>query len=312
MSATAEISRTKAWLMAARPQTLPAALAPVAVGAGLAVHEGVFAAVPALAALVGAVLIQVGTNFANDYYDAVQGADTPDRQGFTRVTAGGLIEPGEVKRAMWLTFAAAILVGTYLVWIGGVPILVIGLLSVASGIAYTGGPYPLGYHGLGDVFVFVFFGVIAVAGTFYVQAASFVAGVPVGVPEGTVPLAALVASLPVAGISTDILVVNNIRDREEDATTGKRTLAVRFGYTASRVQYVALMALAYVVPVWFALRGGYGPTVLLPLLTLPLAVMVTRTVLTETGGAALNPALERTGKLLAAFSLLFALGLVLG
>lgn len=298
--------------MAARPQTLPAALAPVAVGAGLAVHEGVFAAVPALAALVGAVLIQVGTNFANDYYDAVQGADTPDRQGFTRVTAGGLIEPGEVKRAMWLTFAAAILVGTYLVWIGGVPILVIGLLSVASGIAYTGGPYPLGYHGLGDVFVFVFFGVIAVAGTFYVQAASFVAGVPVGVPEGTVPLAALVASLPVAGISTDILVVNNIRDREEDATTGKRTLAVRFGYTASRVQYVALMALAYVVPVWFALRGGYGPTVLLPLLTLPLAVMVTRTVLTETGGAALNPALERTGKLLAAFSLLFALGLVLG
>ena len=313
MSATAEISRTKAWLMAARPQTLPAALAPVAVGTGLAVHQEVFAALPALAALVGAVLIQVGTNFANDYYDAVQGADTPDREGFTRVTAGGLISPSRVKRAMWLTFAAAILVGSYLVVVGGVPILAIGLLSVAAGIAYTGGPYPLGYHGLGDLFVFVFFGVVAVVGTFYVQAVAEVAtaGIPLGVPTGTAPLVAIVASLPVAGITTDILVVNNVRDLEEDATTGKRTLAVRFGYTFSRVQFVALLLLAYLVPVWFVLRAEFGPVVLLPTLSLPLAVGVARTVLTETGGAALNPALERTGQLLALYSVLFAAGLAL-
>ncbi|MFB6221716.1 MAG: 1,4-dihydroxy-2-naphthoate polyprenyltransferase [Halolamina sp.] len=298
--------------MAARPQTLPAAVAPVAVGTGLAVHEGVFAPLPALAALLGAVLIQIGTNFANDYYDAVKGADTKEREGFTRVTAGGLIEPESVKRAMWLTFAAAVLVGTYLVWVGGVPILVIGLLSVASGIAYTGGPYPLGYHGLGDLFVFVFFGVVAVTGTFYVQAAAeLVAGVPVGVPDGTVPTVALLASLPVAGLSTAILVVNNIRDREEDRKTGKRTLAVRFGYTASRAEYLALLALAYVIPPLFLIRG-FTPFVLLPLVSLPLAATVSRTVLTETSGEALNPALERTGKLLALYSALFAAGLVAG
>ena len=312
MSPNAEPSRAKAWLMAARPQTLPAAVAPVVVGTGLAVHEGVFAALPALAALVGAVLIQIGTNFANDYYDAVQGADTPDREGFTRVTAGGLIAPEAVKRAMWLTFAAAIAVGVYLVAVGGVPILVIGLLSVASGIAYTGGPYPLGYHGLGDLFVFVFFGLVAVAGTFYVQAASVLAsGIPVGIPPGTVPTSALLASLPVAGLSTAILVVNNVRDREEDRKTGKRTLAVRFGYTASRVEFVGLLALAYVVPIGF-LTLEFGPLVLLPLLSLPLALTVSRTLLTETTGAALNPALERTGQLLALHSALFAAGLVLG
>lgn len=296
--------------MAARPQTLPAAAAPVAVGVGLAVSDGVFAPLPALFAFVGAALIQVGTNFANDYYDAVQGADTADREGFTRVTAAGIIEPSEVKRATWLTFAAAILVGTYLVYVGGLPILVVGLVSVAAGVAYTGGPYPLGYHGLGDLFVFVFFGVVAVTGTYYVQAAAVLAGpFPTGIPEGTVTLAAVVASFPVAAISTNILVVNNVRDLEEDAETGKRTLAVRFGYRFSRAQFLALLALAYVTPVWFLLRDGYGLPVLAPLLTLPLAATVSRTVLTETGGEALNPALEATGKLLAAYAGLFALGL---
>ena len=306
-----EVSRRRAWLIAARPQTLPAAAAPVIVGVGLAVEAGVFAPLPALAALVGAALIQVGTNFANDYYDAIQGADTDDREGFTRVVASGLIEPAEVKRAMWLTFAAAIVVGTYLVSVGGVPILVIGLASVAAGIAYTGGPYPLGYHGLGDVFVFVFFGVIAVTGTYYVQAAALAAGAfPLWIPEGTVTLAAVVASLPIAALSTNILVVNNVRDVEEDAKTGKRTLAVRFGYRFSRAQYLALLALAYGTPVWFLARG-YGFAVLLPLVTLPLAALVARTVVTETTGEALNPALESTGKLLAAYAVTFALGLAL-
>jgi 1,4-dihydroxy-2-naphthoate octaprenyltransferase len=311
---TQDVSRTKAWVMAARPQTLPAAAAPVIVGVGLALADGVFAALPALAAFVGAALIQIGTNFANDYYDAKRGADTEDREGFTRVTASGLIEAPEVKRAMYLTFAAAVLVGAYLVYVGGVPILVIGVLSVVSGIAYTGGPYPLGYHGLGDLFVFVFFGVVAVTGTYYVQAAARLAeAFPVGVPPGTLPLLAVVASLPVAALSTNILVVNNVRDRQEDARTGKRTLAVRFGYGVARAEFVGLVALAYLVPVvLYAVDGfGFGLPVLLPLTTLPYAALVTRTVLTETSGAALNSTLERTGKLLAGFALLFGVGLAI-
>ncbi|WP_232688598.1 1,4-dihydroxy-2-naphthoate polyprenyltransferase [Halobacterium zhouii] len=308
MTETADVSQSRAWVMAARPHTLPAAAAPVVVGTGLAVHAGVFALLPAVAALVGAALIQVGTNFANDYYDAVQGADTADREGFTRVTAGGLIDPGRVKLAMYATFALAILDGAYLVYVGGLPIVVIGLASVASGIAYTGGPYPLGYHGLGDLFVFVFFGIVAVTGTFYVQAAAHLAEpLATGIPAGTVTLDAVVASLPVAALSTNILVVNNVRDREEDARTGKRTLAVRLGYTASRVEFVAMLSLAYLVPVWLALEG-YALIVLLPLLSLPLAVSVTRTVLSRTDGEALNPALTRVGQLLALYSVLFAVG----
>ncbi|WP_410766231.1 1,4-dihydroxy-2-naphthoate polyprenyltransferase [Haloferax sp. DFSO60] len=297
--------------MASRPQTLPAAAAPVLVGTALAVHDGLFAPLPALAALVGALLIQIGTNFANDYYDAVQGADTEAREGFTRVTASGLIAPETVKRAMYLTFAAAILLGTYLVYVGGVPILVIGLLSVASGIAYTGGPYPLGYHGLGDLFVFVFFGLVAVVGTYYVQAVSILAApLAVGIPPGTVPITAILASLPIAAISTDILVVNNVRDKEEDATTGKRTLAVRYGYGFARAEYVAMLALAYAIPVVLWTRAGFDWFVLLPLLSMPFAARITQTILNETKGTALNPALEDTGKLLALFAVLFSLGLV--
>ncbi|MCD2204475.1 1,4-dihydroxy-2-naphthoate polyprenyltransferase [Halobacterium sp. KA-6] len=311
MTDTADVSRREAWLIAARPHTLPVAAAPILVAAGLAVRDGVFAPLPAFAAFVGAALIQIGTNFANDYYDAVQGADTEEREGFTRVTAGGLIEPGEVKRAMYLTFAAAILVGTYLVWVGGIPILVVGLVSVASGIAYTGGPYPLGYHGLGDLFVFVFFGVVAVTGAYYVQAAAtLAAGVPVGIPEGSVTLASVVASLPIAAIATNVLVVNNVRDREEDKKTGKRTLAVRFGYTFSRVQFAAMLVLAYAVPVWFFARTG-ELAVFLPYLSLPLAARVMKTVFTRTDGEALNPALTRTGQLLALYALLFGVGLAL-
>ncbi|MFC7041960.1 1,4-dihydroxy-2-naphthoate polyprenyltransferase [Halonotius aquaticus] len=309
MSGT-ELSRRQAWVAAARPQTLPAAAAPVIVGVGLAVHDGVAAVVPAVAAFVGAALIQIGTNFANDYYDAIQGADTDDREGFTRVTQAGLIEPGQVKAAMYLTFAAAVVVGSYLVYVGGVPILVIGLLSVISGIAYTGGPYPLGYHGLGDLFVFVFFGVIAVTGTYYVQAAAVLAApLATTIPPGTITFEAVVASLPIAAISTNILVVNNIRDKAEDETTGKRTLAVRFGYGFSRAEYIGLLAVAYLVPVWLWLATDFSMIVLLPLVTLPVAIRVAETIRTETSGAALNPALETTGKLLAGYALLFGVGL---
>jgi len=312
--ATAEVSRTRAWLMAARPQTLPAGAAPVIVGTGLAVNANVFAPLPALAALLGALLIQVGTNFANDYYDAVNGADSADREGFTRVTAGGLIEPARVKQAMYATYALAVVVGLYLVYVGGLPIVVVGLSSILAGIAYTGGPYPYGYRGLGDLLVFVYFGLVAVTGTYYVQAAASlptVAPLSVGIPDETITAAALTASLPAAGLSTAILVVNNVRDRESDAAAGKRTLAVLLGYRWSRVEWCLLVGMAYVVPVVFALDSSFGLTALAPLVTLPLAALVGRTVLTRTDGEALNPALERTGQLVAAHSVLFAVGLAL-
>ena len=313
-TAEADVSRARAWLMAARPQTLPAGAAPVIVGTGLALHAGVFALLPAVGALLGALLLQVGTNFANDYYDAVKGTDSAEREGFTRVTAGGLIEPARVKRAMAATYGLAVAVVLYLVYVGGVAILVVGLSSILAGVAYTGGPYPYGYRGLGDLFVFVYFGLVAVTGTYYVQAAATLPGVDplaVGIPPGTVTAAALTASLPAAGLSTAILVVNNIRDKEEDAAAGKRTLAVMLGYRASRVEWTAMVGMAYVVPVLFALNPSFGLTVLLPLLTLPLAVAISRVVFIRADGAALNPALERTGQLLAFHSVLFATGLAL-
>ena len=309
MTVATDVSRSRAWLLAARPQTLPAAFAPVLVGVGLAIDAGVFAPGPALAALVGAALIQIGTNFANDYYDAQAGVDTDDRAGFTRVTQAGLLPPETVKMGAYATFALAILVGTYLVYVGGFPILVVGLLSVASGLAYAGGPYPLGSYGLGDLFVFVFFGVVAVTGTYYVQAAAVLASpLSMTVPPGTISVTALVASLPIAALATAILVVNNVRDLETDRAAGKRTLAVLLGYRWSRAEFVALLALAYTVPTWLWSTGS-DPLVLLPLVTIPYAVSVASTVMNETSGEALNPALERTGRLLAAFAILFALGL---
>jgi 1,4-dihydroxy-2-naphthoate octaprenyltransferase len=313
MTATADISQARAWLMAARPQTLPAGASPVVLGIGLAVADGRFTAVPALAALVGALLIQVGTNFANDYFDAVNGADTDEREGFTRVTAGGLIEPQRVKLAMAGTYALAVLVGLYLVAVGGLPILVVGLSSILAGLLYTGGPYPYGYYGLGDLFVFVYFGVVAVAGTYYVQAVTTLAGgFPVGLPAGTVTPEALLVGAAAGALSTAILVVNNVRDMETDAAAGKRTLAVMLGYRYSRVEFLALLVVGYAVPAALWLGYGYPATVMLSWLTLPLAGLVARTVLTRTDGEALNPALERTGQLLALYAVLLAAGLATG
>jgi len=311
MTTTADVTRGQAWVMAARPQTLPAGASPVILGTALAVFDGVFSPLPALAALLGALLIQVGTNFANDYYDAVNGADTEDREGFTRVTAGGLIEPQRVKLAMAGTYALAVVVGLYLVALGGVPILVVGLSSILAGILYTGGPYPYGYYGLGDLFVFVYFGVVAVTGTYYVQSVSAVAGrFPVGLPAGAIPGHVVIASLAAAALSTAILVVNNVRDLETDRAAGKRTLAVLLGYRGSRVEFLGLLAVAYLVPVVLVAGFGYPVWVLLALGSLPLALSVARAVLTRTDGEALNPALERTGQLLAVYSVLFSVGVV--
>lgn len=308
MTHPSDASKPNAWVIAARPHTLPAAVAPVLVGSGLAVHDSVFAPLPAAAALVGAGLIQIGTNFANDYYDAQKGADTDARDGFTRVTQAGLIQPTRMKHAAYWTFALACAVGLYLVMIGGAPILIAGLASITAGLLYTGGPYPYGYYGLGDVFVFVFFGLIAVTGTYYVQAVAPLNRFPMWIPPGSVTREAGIASLSMAALITDLLVINNVRDIETDRATGKRTLAVLIGYTGSRVQYIGLLGLAYIVPLWF-LSHGFSIIVCLPILTLPIAVNLTRTMLTATSGDALNPALERHGKLIAGYALLFAIGL---
>lgn len=306
-----DLPRWRAWVIALRPHTKPASASPVIVGIGLALHDGVFSLLPALAALLGAVFLQAGTNLANDYYDYEKGVDTDESEGYVRVSQSGLIPARRVFAGAVLCFGIAFLVGIYLVYIGGLPIVVVGLASIASGFAYSGGPYPIGYHGLGDLFTFVFFGLVAVAGTYYVQAASVLAApLPLWIAPETLPVTAVVASLPMAGLITNILVVNNIRDLEDDAAGGKRTLAVLLGYRWSRGEYVLMMLLAYLVPVWFLLQPGFGVAVLLPFLSIPLAVSVTRRVLTEEDTAGLNPALERTGQLTFVYAVLFAIGLI--
>jgi 1,4-dihydroxy-2-naphthoate octaprenyltransferase len=284
--------------MAVRPKTLPAALAPVIVGVALAIRDDVFAPLPALAAAVGALLIQIGVNLANDYFDYVKGVDTAERAGPTRVTQSGLIPPERVRLGMILVLTAAVAVGIYLVTVAGWPILVIGVASILSVVAYAGGPYPLGSHGLGDLFVFVFFGLMAVAGTYFVQ-------------DLTVSRQVLIAAIPMGTLATAILVVNNLRDIETDRQAGKRTLAVMIGARATRWEYVALFAVAYVVPLVFWLAGWGGVWVLLPWLSLPLALRLGRAIIGGLAGPTLNPVLARTAQLELIFGLLFAVGLVL-
>jgi 1,4-dihydroxy-2-naphthoate octaprenyltransferase len=285
------------WVLAARPKTLSAASVPVLVGSACAYALGGLALGPALAALAGALLLQIGANFANDVYDFEKGADTAERLGPTRAVQAGLISPAAMKRGMYLVFALSLLSGAYLTAVAGPVILAIGVVSILSAIAYTGGPYPLGYNGLGDVFVFVFFGLIAVCGTTFVQL-------------GRVPALALWCSLPVGALATAILVVNNLRDCEQDARAGKRTLAVRWSAQAVIYEYGLLLSLAYAVPLFLATSSAHGRLVLLPLLTLPLARKLMRGVANERGRA-LNARLAGTAQLLLLFGLLFALGIAL-
>src|SRR5690606_8790700 len=215
------------WLMAARLRTLPAAVAPVLVGTALAGHEGEFDPIAFVAALLGALFIQVGTNLSNDYSDARRGADTEDRLGPVRVTAGGLVPPRQVLIATYVTFGLAVLCGIYLIVVAGWVLLAIGAASILAGVLYTGGPRPYGYAGLGELFVFLFFGIVAVTGSYYVQTQELL-------------WEAFVASVPVGCIATAILVVNNVRDLETDRRAGKRTLAVRLGRARTRTFYAAL------------------------------------------------------------------------
>ncbi len=288
------------WIAGARPATLPAAIVPVLVGTAVGATAAQVRIAPFIAALAAAILIQVGTNYFNDYADFRAGADTPARLGPRRLASSGLATPRAVLLAALIAFGGAGLIGVYLVMVGGWPILVIGMLSIVCGFAYTGGPWPLAYVGLGDLFVFVFFGVVAVLGSAYLQSDDLTSG-------------AILASLPVGCLVTAILVVNNLRDIETDRAAGKRTLAVRLGAGVARAQYVALVAAAYALVLGMWLANATGSSLYwLPLLTLPLALLVLRAVLAHDATAAsLNAALKRTGMLHLSFGVLLALALLL-
>ncbi|MBS2025090.1 MAG: 1,4-dihydroxy-2-naphthoate polyprenyltransferase, partial [Deltaproteobacteria bacterium] len=272
-------SRARAWLLAARPATLTASVAPVLVGTACAAAAGQVRFGPALAALAGAMLIQIGTNLANDFFDFEKGADTAERLGPTRAVQAGWLTAADMKRATFLVFALAAAIGAYLIAIGGLPIALLGIASILSGLAYTGGPAPLGYLGLGDVFVFAFFGLAAVCGTTFVQL-------------GHIPLVAWFAATAVGALSTAVLVVNNLRDRNTDAVAHKRTLAVRFGRGFAIGEYVALIALAQVatIAVAWSLRS---PLPLVALLTIPRGISLAKQV-AGYEGRALNPLLGAT------------------
>ena len=293
--ATSGSQRLRAWVIACRPATLTAAVSPVLVGCGVAAALERFAFGPALAALLGAIAIQIGTNLANDVYDFQKGADTEARLGPLRAVQAGLLSPEQVQRGMWVAFGFATLMGVYLTAVAGWPVVAIGAASIASGIAYTGGPYPLGYHGLGDVFVLVFFGFVAVCGTVFVQAHEL-------------PATAWFAALAPGAIATAVLVVNNLRDREQDAIAGKRTLAVRYGERATLLEYGVLLCVAEVVPPAMALDGLASPWAFLPFATMPWASWLLQRVVSRRGRD-LNPLLKQTALLLFVHSILFAVGL---
>ena len=301
MSATraaAAPSGIRVWLMAARIRTLPAAIAPVLVGTALAGWQHIFHPLRFVAALVGAIFIQVGTNLSNDYSDARRGADAEDRLGPVRVTAGGLVPPRQVLIATYVSFGVAVLAGVYLVVVAGWQLLLVGGASILAGVLYTGGPKPYGYEGLGELFVFLFFGIVAVAGSFFVQTKhlnweAFALAVPVGL------------------LASAILVVNNFRDIDSDRRAGKRTLAVRLGRHRTRTMFAVIVYLAFVLAPVTWVFGPMKPWVLLPWLTLPLAAQIVREVRNRTDGPSLNQALAHTGLLQLAFCTLLSAGLLL-
>lgn len=283
------------WVLAIRPKTLPAAVCPVIVGTAMAVADKEFKCFPALAALVGALLLQIGVNLANDYFDYKKGVDTSERVGPIRVTYSGLIPTAHVKSAMVITFVLVALVGIYLILVGGWPILTAGIASITAALAYSGGPYPLASHGLGDLFVFIFFGLVAVCGTYYVQSLRLTSLV-------------LLTAVPVGMLITAILVVNNLRDITTDRLAGKNTLAVRFGKRGTRIEYLLLLAGSYAFPIYLFISGKVSTLVLLTLVSLPMAVFQCRIICREEGRE-LNKGLAGTAQLTLVFCLLFSIGL---
>ena len=290
-------SKLDYWIMASRPKTLLAAFVPVIVGSSIAYHDGKFQPLAALVALICALLIQTGTNFVNDLYDHLKGTDTEERVGPQRVLASGLISPAEMKRAIVITFGITFLLGLYLVYISTYITLIIGIVSILAGIAYTAGPYPLAYNGLGDVFVFIFFGLVGTIGMYYVQALD------------VTPLAVW-ASIPVGALITNVLVVNNYRDIDQDSKAGKNTLAVKYGKKFTRIQYVVFTVVSFLIlfVVYFTYKKSIF--VFLPVLSLPLAIKLVKMIYTFKDQQ-LNKTLELTAKLSAIYGLLFAAGILL-
>ncbi len=288
----APANKLSAWVLASRPRTLPAAVAPVLVGTGLALRDGQFDALNAAAAFFVAILLQIGANLANDLFDHERGTDTPDRLGPARATAQGWITPTEMRVGMGVIFGLAALLGLVLFLDKGWPVLAIGLAAILAALAYTGGPFPYGYHALGDVFVFIFFGLAAVAGTYFVQA-------------GEVTLTVWLASIPMGLLIVNILVVNNLRDVSTDQAANKRTLAVIWGARAMEIEYLLCLLGAYLVPLLMAVSGLLSYWILLTWLTLPQGWHLYR-LLQKARGAALNVALAYTAQLALVYAALFA------
>ena len=291
------ISPIDAWVLATRPKTLPAAVAPVMVGSAMAAVHSSFALLPAMAALAVALLLQIGVNLANDYFDFTKGVDSDDRLGPLRVTQSGLIPPARVRAAMSIMLGLAGLPGLYLVYVGGWPVLVIGVASILAALAYSGGPYPLASNALGDLFVFIFFGLVAVCGTYYVQTLMFTTTV-------------VLIGADIGLLITAILVVNNLRDIASDSRTGKRTLAVRLGASGTKLEFILLLAGAYCGPLVFWICGIFSFWVLLPFVSAPLAWRLIRDMRYKSDGPRLNHTLASTAKLAFLFSLLLAIGII--
>lgn len=296
VAAPSRPSTFQVWKLATRLPTLTAAVSPVAVGTGVAIHLDVFDLLPALAALTGALLLQVGANFANDVFDFKKGADTSDRLGPPRATQMGFVSPRQMLVGMWLVFALAMLIGVYLVYVGGWPIVAVGLASIAAAIIYTGGPWPIGYHALGDLFTFVFFGVVAVVGTYYVQA-------------GDVRALAVAASIPVGCTVTQILVVNNLRDIPTDRKSGKTTLGVILGDRGTRAWYTVLLIVALAVPLAISFFSTAEWAWAASVASLPWAARPLRAITSGAAGRELNPVLKATARYNLVLGLMLALAI---
>lgn len=306
-----QTTKLDAWVIATRPHTLPAAAAPVLVGSGVSFYLEVFSLLPAFVALLGAMLIQIGTNLANDYFDAKKGVDTDQRTGFTRVTHEGLLSPETVKRGMITVFSLAVICGVYLTIKGGWPILAIGVTGILFGITYSGGPFPYGSYALGDLMVFLYFGVFAVWGTYYVQLAHGHGAFSLSIVEGGLSSMVLLTSLPSACLANAVLVVNNLRDLETDQKAGKYTMAVLLGDRNTRVHYSLLLIMAMIVPALFPFLYPKFPLyIVMPLVLLPVTYYLIKDIWTANEGEAFNQLLTRTGKLMLAHAILFTIGFV--
>lgn len=288
-------SKLKIWLASFRPKTLTASIAPVLIGAALAFKDGQIDPLVLALTFAAALLIQIGTNLANDYYDFLKGADTKHRLGPTRATQAGLVTPKQMKFAFLFTFALAASCGLYLVYKGGVPILTIGMVSIICGILYTAGPFPLAYYGLGDIFVLIFFGPVAVGGTYYLQTHAINSNV-------------IIAGLAPGLISVAILTVNNLRDISTDKSANKKTMAVRLGPNFAITEYITSIIAACLIPVFicYSIKSNYW--CLISTLTLIFAAGPIKTILSKPDAATLNQMLAGTGKLLIIYSTLFAIG----